>query len=193
MQVESLKARTKASLRSCEEIVLTAAKYTKLQQFKFALTLTTADLRALAKMKPEIAEGFSQKVAMGKNPEMREAVQERFRTQVSHLQTRLNAIRAEIGTEGAREALVREPHAAQSFTPVTLSRRVLLSTNQQLNIEDIQTLNKVYSAEQEFLQKTQQATLTALWQEKSGGWDPHAFTGEERVGLLSAVHQKVRR
>ena len=104
------------------------------------------------------------------------------------LQARLNCVDPEEGCGSTAPEDEREP----TITPATFSRRVLLPTDQPLDIPVVMFLNRLYHAESKVLQTSHDCILwTMLDAAKSG--DADALSMRDSPQLLNAFHKEVRR
>lgn len=73
------------------------------------------------------------------------------------------------------------------------SRRLLLSTDQPLNIKDINDVNKIYCAESDALEKAQRNTLSRMFQEGDIDLSVPDFGGKRLKEDFLVLYDKIRR
>lgn len=120
------------------------------------------------------------------------------------LRTSLTAFRQRLGER--QEGLVLEESETpgrcstaddtdwtEILVPVNYGRRLVLPTSQHLQRHQIGELNRLYHAEQKFLEGAQHTVISEMLRQGDSMLEGKLFTGTERIEQFQAVHDVARR
>ena len=136
---------------------------------------------------------YDQNFATFTSPPFRELDRSEFKRCLHDFRQRLQQQPRRTKSGIDREIVAADRDWSQTLTPLNFGRRLLLPTDQPLQIEDILQTNALYDAEAKFLEGTQSAALSAMLHTEKDELDVETFTAEERAQHLKAVHEAVRR
>ena len=115
-----------------------------------------------------------------------------FKASLERLQQRLQARLTGVDTGEGCDSAASEHEHEPTITPATFSRRLLLSTDQPLNVPEIMLLNRLYYAESKVLQTSHDLIVWSMLNGVDSG-DGDILSMRELPQLLNAFHKEVRR
>ena len=137
--------------------------------------------------------GFNQALAnLSCRPVQKEARQD-FKAALATLKRRVRREQLKITEEDSESEDVSEPDLSELLPPVEFSRRVVLSTDQPLDTEDVLLVNDLYHAEGQMLNEFQKQMLSSLTGCADEDLEDSAPNWAETVEEFRGVEQRVRR